>query len=298
MVNLRSIDLNLLTVLDAVLAERHVSRAAARLGMSQPAVSNALERCRALFGDPLIERFGRSMRLTPRGEALAAPLAELVAGIGQLVRPQQDTPLAEMRRTIRVMASDAVVGIVAPALGAALQAHAPGIVAVFRPWRSGADAIEALRDGDAELALGVADPPPLRDVAVAELGPQPMAVLMRRGHPAAAALTLEAWLAWPHVVVSVEGATETGLDRMLADRGLRRHVGLVVPGFAPAIDALAGSDHLALLPARFAAMRRELVACEPPLAQPPLTVRLFRDRRRLNDRALNFVADVLAKALG
>ena len=63
MENLRGIDLNLLTVLDAVLSERHVSRAAARLGMSQPAVSNALERCRALFGDPLIDRHGREFTI-------------------------------------------------------------------------------------------------------------------------------------------------------------------------------------------------------------------------------------------
>ena len=205
--NLRGVDLNLLTVLDAVIAERHVSRAAARLGMSQPAVSNALDRCRALFGDPLIERHGRGMRLTPRGEELQAPLAELVADIGRLVRPQEEVPLARLRRTVRLMASDALVGIVAPALGAALAREAPGIVAVFRPWRSGADAVEALRDGDAELVLGIADPPPLRNVVATELGEQPMAVLMRQGHPAAEDLTLESWLAWPHLVVSVARST-------------------------------------------------------------------------------------------
>ena len=297
MENLRGIDLNLLTVLDAVLSERHVSRAAARLGMSQPAVSNALERCRALFGDPLIERHGRAMRLTPRGEELQAPLAALVAEIGRIVRPAEEVQLSRLRRTVRLMASDAIVGIVAPALGAALLREAPGLTAVFRPWRSGADAIEALREGDAELVLGVADPPPLRDVAVIELGTQPVAVLMRRGHPAAGKLTLESWLAWPHIVVSAGGASSTELDRELADRGLERRVGLVVPGFAPAIEALARSDFLALLPSRFAGLRREIVAHEPPIPRAPLAVRLFRDRRRLDDPALNFVAEQLAKAL-
>jgi DNA-binding transcriptional LysR family regulator len=243
-----------------------------------------------LFGDPLIERHGRGMRLTPRGEELREPLAELIAEIGRLVRPQEEVPLSRMHRTVRLMASDALVGIVAPVLGAALAEEAPGIVAVFRPWRSGADAIEALREG-------VAEPPPLRDVVAVELGGQPMAVLMRRGHPAADALTLESWLAWPHLVVSVDGATETPIDRVLADRGLKRHVGLVVPGFAPAIDVLARSDFLAVLPSRFAQLRSELVAREPPLPQPPLAIRLFRDRRRLDDPALNFVADRLAKAL-
>jgi DNA-binding transcriptional LysR family regulator len=298
MTNLRGVDLNLLTVLDAVFAERHVSRAAARLGMSQPAVSNALERCRALFGDPLIERHGRAMRLSARGEALQAPLADLIAKIGGLIRPQEDVPLARLRRTVRLMASDALVGILAPALGAALRREAPGIVAVFRPWRSGADALDALRDGDAELVLGIAEPPAVRGIVSVELGKQPMAVLMRRDHPAAADLSLESWLAWPHIVVSADGAAETGLDRDLADRGLERRVGLVVPGFAPAIDTLARSDFLALLPSRFAELRPEIVAHEPPLAHAPLTIRLFRDRRRLDDPALNFVADQLAKALG
>lgn len=296
--NLRGVDLNLLTVLDTVLAERHVTRAAVRLGMSQPAVSNALERCRALFGDPLIERHGRAMRLTARGEALQGPLAELIAKIGGLVRPQEDVPLARLRRTVRLMASDALVGLLAPALGAALRREAPGIVAVFRPWRSGADALEALRDGDAELVLGIAEPPAGRGIVSVDLGEQPMAVLMRHDHPAAAGFSLESWLAWPHIVVSAHGAVETGLDRELADRGLERQVGLVVPGFAPAIDTLARSDFLALLPSRFAELRRGIVACEPPLARAPLTVRLFRDRRRLGDPALDFVAGQLAMALG
>ena len=70
-----------------------------------------------------------------------------------------------------------------------------------------------------------------------------------------------------------------------------------MPGFAPAIDVLARSDFLALLPSRFAQLRSELIAREAPLPQPPLAIRLFRDRRRLDDPALNFVADQLAKAL-
>jgi DNA-binding transcriptional LysR family regulator len=296
-VNLRGVDLNLLTVLEAVLAEQHVSRAAVRLGMSQPAVSNALERCRALFGDSLIERHGRTMRLTPRGEELQSPIGEALAVIGRLVAPQEDVPLSRIRRTIRLMASDALIGLVAPALGTALAEQAPGIVAVFRPWRSGAGAIDALCDGDAELALGVADPPPLRNIAVTELGPQPIAVLMRQGHPTAAELTIEGWLAWPHVVVSADGSAETEIDRILADRGLKRHVGLVVPGFGAAIDALVRTDFLALLPSRFAEMRRGVVAREPPIAQPSLPIRLFRDRRRLDDVALNFLAAQLVKAL-
>ena len=76
MVNLRSLDLNLLVTLDALLQEQHVTRAAKRLGLTQPAVSNALERLRYLFKDPLLERAGPAMKPTPRAEALRAPLRQ------------------------------------------------------------------------------------------------------------------------------------------------------------------------------------------------------------------------------
>src|SRR5690606_41624407 len=91
--------------------------------------------------------------------------------------------------------------------------------------------------------------------------------LGRRGPPAAADLSLAGGLAGPQTVVSADGGAETGLDRELADRGLERRVGLVVPGFAPAIDTLARSDFLALLPSRFVQLRRDIVACEPPRSE-------------------------------
>ena len=91
--NLRSVDLNLLVLLQALLEERHVSRAARRAGLSQPAMSNALERCRRLFGDPLLERQGRDMRLTAVAEALREPLAAVLGEVGRLVEAAP-TPLA------------------------------------------------------------------------------------------------------------------------------------------------------------------------------------------------------------
>ena len=103
--NLRSIDLNLLVILDALLDEAHVSRAAARLNLSQPATSSALDRCRHLFGDPLLERGKGGMRLTARAQALRDPLKNLLAGIAAVVDAPED-PLAAIRQTVRIITAD------------------------------------------------------------------------------------------------------------------------------------------------------------------------------------------------
>ena len=102
--NLRGIDLNLLVVLDALLAEAHVSRAAERLGLSQPATSAALERCRHLFGDRLLERSAGGMRLTARAEALREPLAAALAAVAATLQAEPP-PLAELTAAVRELAA-------------------------------------------------------------------------------------------------------------------------------------------------------------------------------------------------
>ena len=103
--NLRGVDLNLLVVLDALLEEAHVSRAAERLGLSQPATSSALDRCRHLFGDRLLERAAGSMRLTPKAEALRPRLKDALAGVVDVLAPPE-VPLADLRQTVRLLMAD------------------------------------------------------------------------------------------------------------------------------------------------------------------------------------------------
>lgn len=110
--NLRAVDLNLLVVLDALLAERHLSRAAARLNMSQPAVSHALARLRHLLGDPLFRREGGRMVPTLRAQALAPPLAEALAQIRSVLGPDAFDPAAP--HVFRLTMSDYGAGLVLP----------------------------------------------------------------------------------------------------------------------------------------------------------------------------------------
>ena len=293
--NLRSLDLNLLVVLDALLDEAHVSRAADRLGMSQPAASAALQRCRHLFGDELLERGRGIMRLTPKAEALRAPLKSLLAGVVDLVDPPQ-VPLREMRRTLRITMADYPALLVVALLQQELQHSAPGIDLVIQPWH-GADAARLqLMDGTSDLAVSVF-PPADDDLHREELLVEHYVVAMRAGHPAAQDFTLDAWLRHPHILVSGRGDTRTPLDRELAGRGLARHVGLVVPSFQIVSSLLQGSDMIAMLPSRVVTAEGELVAFPPPIPVSGFPLHLAWHRRRATDTALRHVAAVVASLL-
>jgi DNA-binding transcriptional LysR family regulator len=124
--DLRRIDLNLLVILDALLSEQHVTRAAERLHLSQPAVSHALARLRDLLGDPLLVRAGASLVPTSRALELMAPLAEALAQVQSLLAPNAFDP-ATAKRTFRLAMSDYGAAIVLPGLIRTLRHEAPGI---------------------------------------------------------------------------------------------------------------------------------------------------------------------------
>jgi len=135
--NLRAVDLNLLVVLDALLHERHLTRAAARLPMSQPAVSHALARLRTLLGDPLFHRTRGGLRPTPHALALEAPLRDVLAQVRRLLAGAVFDPAAS-RRTFRLAMSDYGASVVLPPLVRRLRAQAPAST-----WKSAIPAAAA-----------------------------------------------------------------------------------------------------------------------------------------------------------
>jgi DNA-binding transcriptional LysR family regulator len=146
--NLRTVDLNLLVILDVLLDEAHVSRAARRLNLSQPAVSAALQRCRHLLGDELLDRGRGTMHRTPRADALRGPLKSLLAGVQDLIEPAE-VPLAELNRVVRITAADLPTAMIAGSLLENLGRTAPHVSVVFQPWQGADAAASALRNGDA-----------------------------------------------------------------------------------------------------------------------------------------------------
>lgn len=293
--NLRSIDLNLLVILDAMLDEAHVSRAADRVGLSQPAASSALQRCRDLFQDELLQRGRGVMRLTPKAEALRAPLKSLLADVATLVDPP-DTPLAEIRQTLRLMMADHPASFVTAPLLQALKATAPGIDIVVQPWKGGA--FDLLEKGGSDIAISVFKNPP-EDIHCELLFEERYRVIMRKEHPSASEFSLERWLEHPHVLVSGKGAARGALDEALARIGRSRRVGVVVPSFQMALPLIAESDMIAMLPSRCIPADAEATYSlfEPPISVEGFPLHLAWHRRRETDRALQHVAACLRSLL-
>jgi DNA-binding transcriptional LysR family regulator len=290
--NLRGVDLNLLAILDALLDEASVSRAGLRLGLSQPAASQALQRCRDLFGDPLLERVGGGMRLTPRADALRLPVKAILGEVEQLLGDEAPD-VAALVQTVRVMMADPLALHYAPPLLARLRQSAPGITLVIEPWLGGQTALDAMARGSVDLALSLL-PPVDRSFHREELLREEYVVAMARDHPAAAEFDLGRWLAYPHVVVSSEGKARGQLDETLEARGLSRRVGLVVSNFLLVPPVLKQTDLIALMP-RGALPRDDaaIVTFEPPIPVEGFPLHLGWHARRGSDPGVMHVAGLI-----
>lgn len=293
--NLRSTDLNLLVVLDALLTETSVTRAADRLGLSQPAASAALDRCRHVFGDPLLQRVGAGMRLTRKAEGLRAPLKSVLADVARLV-DASPVKLADIQQRLSLSVADYPAVLVINDLQADLARSAPGIDLVVMGWQGTDAVLSGLADGSIDLAVAVL-PATLADIQVVDLLGEHYVVAMRDGHPAAQGFDLAGWLAYPHIVVSGRGEHRSPIDGALAERGLVRRVGLVVPTFGMVPGVLAGSDMVALLPSRCVPVGAGIVVFEPPVPVPGFTLQIGWHRRNAPDPAVQHVAGVLRRLL-
>jgi DNA-binding transcriptional LysR family regulator len=250
--DIRSIDLNLLVALDALLAERNVTRAAARLNLSQSAMSAALARLRALFGDPLLLRSSGGMLATSKGQELVAPVRLVLTEIGRLVqRPERFDP-ADTVRVFTIAASDYVEYAVLPRLVDFLEARAPRAQLAVRPMDFGAIG-RHLESGEVDLGiLGAAFAPP--SVRSRPLFVERFVCVARKGHPGLGErLTVDEYCALDHVLVSPSGAAFSAqADDALAALGRSRHVRLSVPHFLLVPEILKRSDMIAVLPERLA----------------------------------------------
>lgn len=264
-VDLRRIDLNLLVALEALLEERNVTRAAQRLGMSQPAASRALGRLRALFSDALLVDGAGGYMLSARAEELRPHLRRILAGIGDMLEASAFNPATTTGR-IRLLMPDLQAAVLAPHLLARLAREAPSLdLEVAAP---GTDGFAALEHGGADAMVALIDNAPA-GIQRRRLYDEELFTLMRTQHPALARkLTLERFLALEHIVVSVTGSGPAPVDEALARMGQTRRVKLRVPNFFAAVEIAARSDLVMTLPsslARAAATIGRFVALPPPL---------------------------------
>jgi DNA-binding transcriptional LysR family regulator len=262
--NLSSLDLNLLVVLDALLREASVSRAAMRIGLSQPATSHALQRLRDLIGDPLLVRTGARMELTPRAQGLRGPLAQALEQVrGLFLREEFDAGRSE--RHFRLMMPDLAVELLVPPLMEKVTKLAPNVTIDVVPWRSWAIMTpEFARTIDLVCSIGDGFKGFHRQLLYTDSD----ALAVRRGHPATRRLgKRNAFLAARHVAVVIRGQREDLIDTWLRSKGIERRIALVVPGYIEALHVAARTDLVAFVPRRLIAAlapQLSIVAVTPP----------------------------------
>jgi DNA-binding transcriptional LysR family regulator len=263
--NLNSLDLNLLNALDALLREASVSRAAMRLHLSQPATSHALQRLRDLIGDPLLVRNGARMELTPRAQALRAPLAQALEQVRALFVPDAFDALSSDRH-FRLMMPDLAVELLMPPLMEKVTRIAPHVTIDVVPWRGPAIfTAEFARTIDLVISIGDA----FKGFHRQRLYVDSDALAVRRGHPVGARLKKrEVFLAARHVAVVIRGQNEDLIDSWLRSNGIERRIALVVPGYIEALHVTARTDLVAFVPRRLiTALARQLSLA---IVTPPL----------------------------
>ena len=282
--NLSAIDLNLLVVLDALLTEQSVSRAAKRINSTQPAVSRALGRLRVWFGDPLLTRTRHGMVPTPAGLALAGDVRAVLERIQGFVARRDAFDPARSERTFRMTMSEYPQYLVCAPLLERLAATAPGVSVDVLPWSLSFP--EALEAGTLDLAVC---PPttPVPGLHAAELLADDLVVILRRGHLAAAEpLTSERYAALTHVVSAPNGRAGSLIDDLLEAAGLSRRVTLRVPSIIVLPPLVAGSDCCATIPRRLAAAVANvwgLAVLPLPLEAPGISLTLVWHDRAEHD---------------
>lgn len=293
---LARLDLNLLVAFDAVLAERSTTRAARRLGLTQPAVSHALNRLRHVLGDRLFLWGKGGMRPTPYAEQIAGPIRQALAQIEGAVGPRAFDPRAATR-TVTLAIADYIASILVPPLAAHLERAAPRIDLRVRP-ASGPTALAALDAGEADFAIGGFTDLPDR-LRMRTLFADRYVCAMWRGHPLARKrrITLADYCGSAHLLIAPSGEPTGLMDRLLARRGLGRRVAVTVNQFLVAPFVLRDTRLILTLLQRIAARyaaAADLHVVALPLAVPPVRMNLVWHQRMDRDPAHQWIRTAIA----
>jgi DNA-binding transcriptional LysR family regulator len=257
MKNLASIDLNLLTAFDALMREQHVSRAAARIGLAQPSMSNALSRLRLLFDDELFVRKPSGMRPTPRAEEIGHHVVAALEAVGRAVNADRAFDPASTRFTVRLAASDYVEYVLLPVMIPRLRELSPGCSLHVTPFDRDQIARQ-LDNGDIDLAIGRTGAVPKRHCSTM-LFHEDFVCIARAGHPSiAATLDLDRFLLLPHALVSKRGDGVGVVDAVLAESGRKRQVALSTASFVGLPFLVSTTDLVAVIPRRLAEQARKV----------------------------------------
>lgn len=291
----KGLDLNLIVAFEALMSDRSVSRAAERLNLSQPAMSNALARLRSFFGDELLIVRSKRIYPTPFAEALWPQVRQALQTLEGVIATSRHFDPATSSRTFRIMTSDYIATSILFPIITSLATAAPDVrieLLLPSPRR-----IELLESGGIDLLIT------LQEYLTPELPSEHLfedayCLVGRMGHPALEdVMTLEAMLAYQHVHVAIgEERLPSFGDAFLDRMGVQRRIAMIAPNFGMLPWLLQDTDWLALIQGRLAtqmARNFPLTVVPPPLEIPPLIEMAQFHVTRRNDPGLRWLIDVI-----
>ena len=295
--NMTDLDLNLLRAFDAIATEGSVTAAGERIGLSQPAMSNALARLRTLFGDPLFVRTPRGMRPTPFAQQLASPVREALRLIQTALQQHAGFEPRSSGNTFRFYMSDIGEMVFLPRLLERLKHDAPGVkIEVVRiPIK---DVHTALEAGEIDLAVGFL-PGLIRGMRQQSLFREHYVCMLRADHPVIGArISAKQFRAAAHVLVSYAGTGHQVIEETFVAEGLSARISARVPHFLVVPMILARTDLVVTVPSRVAAVFSGLgdfKVLKLPVDMPSFEVRLLWHQRFHQDPANRWLRQVMTE---
>lgn len=293
--NISGVDLNLLVAFEALYQERNVSKAAARIGLAQPSLSNALSRLRHVFKDELFLRSPQGMIPTARAEELAPLVLEALGLVRGLLAGNAAFDPRTVKQSIVIAAADYFELTILPSLLRYLAEHAPGI-RLHTKFLEKEFIAEQIDRREVDFAFGVMPGLPARVLSMPVVE-ESFVCLLRDGHPLRQErLSLERFLSTPHVLFSLRADARGIVDEELAKMGLQREVGLSVSNFISLAFIVKESDMIATVPRRVAealAAYLPIHMMPPPLAIPPFHLNLMWSKAMENDPLNRWLRDVI-----
>lgn len=295
-IDIAATDLNLLVVLDVLLQERNVTRAAKRLHRTQSATSHALGRLRDQLGDPILVRVGGEMRPTPRAERLAGEVSRVLRTIGRVLAQEGAFDPATTDRVFTLAGPDFVAATL-PFLLARMAKETPFAGVELVP--AGPGMLRDVADGRVDVAVAPTSVSKADGLRRASLVVLEWAVYARGDHPAVRAWNAKVWAAYPHVRVRTSSGGESPVDAAARAQKLSRRTGPYLPHFLLAPPLLARTDLLMTVPRAVladVAPRFGLVALPCPVELAPVELSMFWSEQLDRDPAIMWFRQILSEA--
>lgn len=294
-------DLNLLIYLHLLIKYGNVTKVANAMGVSQPGVSAALKRLRAVLNDPVFVRTGGRMVPTPKAQAVHAQTAGTLEMWERLAEGELVFDPARTNRGYNLLASDYILYLLLAPLASELSRRAPGAtlrVIPPNPYRR----LQTVVKREADFAIGYYHEAP-EELRARRLFVESVVCVMRTSHPAARSFDLDAFVRYPHVGIAsvAQGSYSATLERSLLERGIHRRLPLTVPSYLAVPSMLVNTDYIALLPASLAtsfARHMPLQVHPSPFELPALDVSILYHNNAQDDASHRWFRQLAVEVVG